>query len=283
MKEDYRPGTVDHYRTLKNHLTKFLIIRGETGIRLNELKRLHIIEFEDYFLTTDHPVLKKPVSRATTNKNLRKLKVVVSDAVRKEVIPVDPFSGFKMEREKSSKIFLNMDEVHLITNHDLGGNKSLDRVRKLFLFSVYTGLRFSDAISLKRSQVRKESDGMYWLDISQQKTFEPLYRPLLGPAADMYEYFVETYPDLETVLPRISNQKTNAYLKVISEITGIQKKLSHHVARHTFATTILLEQGVDLKVASHFLGHTSVRSTEVYAKVTKKRAIDTVMALNCNL
>ena len=93
--------------------------------------------------------------------------------------------------------------------------------------------------------------------------------------------FERDYPESEYVIPRITNQKVNAYLKVIADFAGVKKVLTHHMARHTFATTILLDSGIDLKTVSFFMGHSSIKSTEVYGKITRNRAVDVVRELNC--
>ena len=93
--------------------------------------------------------------------------------------------------------------------------------------------------------------------------------------------FERDYPESEYVIPRITNQKVNAYLKVIADLAGVKKVLTHHMARHSFATTILLDSGIDLKTVSFFMGHSSIKSTEVYGKITRNRAADVVKELDC--
>jgi site-specific recombinase XerD len=279
----YAPGTIAHYQTLKRYLKEFLIDSDLGKMRIDEWRRKHFVQFEQFLLTKPNDFLKRPISRATSNKYISKLKVIFNTALANEIITVDPTKGFKMERVSGTREYLTADQVHAIETNQLGDNKSLDKVRWIFLFSVYSGLRFSDAMNLKRSNIIMESDGNFYIDVVQKKTQKPLYRPLLGKAIQIYKKFIEEDPESLFVLPRISNQKTNAYLKVIADLCGIKKTLHHHLARHTFATTILLDSGIDLKAACFFMGHSSVRTTEVYAKITKNRAIDVVNQLNKNL
>lgn len=278
--DEYRPGTIAHYKTLRKYLTVFLSSIHLSNMRMNEWKRKHFVQFETYLRITDHHIMKRPIGKATSNKYLSKLKVIFNNALANEVITINPSIGFVMQRVKGSKEFLTADEIRRIEDHDFDGNKSLDKVRKLFLFSVYSGLRFSDANQLKRENVTLESDNNYWMAITQQKTKEPLYRPLFKKAVNLMLNFEAEYPDSEYVIPRITNQKVNAYLKVIADFTGIHKKLTHHVARHSFATTILLDGGIDLKTVSFFMGHSSIKSTEVYGKITRNRAVGVVEELN---
>jgi len=281
--DEYRPGTIAHYKTLRKYLARFLSSIHQSNMRMHEWKRKHFVQFETHLRTTDHHIMKRPIGRATSNKYLSKLKVVFNNALANEVITINPSIGFVMQRVKGTKEYLTMDEIKRIEDHDFDGNKSLDKVRNLFLFSVYSGLRFSDASQLKRENVTLESDNNYWMAITQKKTKEPFYRPLFKKAVTLMKQFEEEYPDSEYVIPRITNQKVNAYLKVIADFTGIQKTLTHHVARHTFATTILLDGGIDLKTVSFFMGHSSIKSTEVYGKITRNRAVGVVEELNCVL
>ena len=283
LPEMYTTGTIAHYHTLKKYLVEFLAQNDMPKMRIDEWKRKHFVQFEQYLLTKPNELLKRPIGRATSNKYISKLKVVFNSALANEIIVADPTKGFKMERVSGTREYLTADQVQLIESHDLGGNESLNRVRWIFLFSVYSGLRFSDAMSLKRSDIVEESDGNFYIDVIQKKTQQPLYRPLLSKAIHIYQKFEQEDPESNHVLPRISNQKTNAYLKVIADLCGIKKTLSHHIARHTFATTILLDSGIDLKATCFFMGHSSVRTTEVYAKITKNRAIDVVKELDTKL
>lgn len=276
----YATGTIAHYKTLKKYLLDFLLDNNMTKMRIDEWRRRHFVQFEQFMLTKPNELLKRPIGRATSNKYISKLKVIFNSALANEIIVLDPTKGFKMERVSGTREYLTSDQVQEIESNDLGGNESLDRVRWIFLFSVYSGLRFSDAMSLTRFDIIEESDGNFYIDLIQKKTQQRLYRPLLGKAIKIYKKFEQEDLGSPYVLPRISNQKTNAYLKVIADLCGIKKTLSHHIARHTFATTILLDSGVDLKATCFFMGHSSVKTTEVYAKITKNRAVDVVSKLN---
>lgn len=281
LTEDYTIGTIQHYETASSYLGKFLSASGQPSLKLNEIRRKHIMAFETHLLTTVKTWDGKPIQRVTANKYLSKLRKVINHAEGEELITVNPYRGFKMQRPKPKNKFLTRDEIAKIEGHDLAGNESLNRIRLLFLFSVYTGLRFSDAIKLKRSTIEKGSDGIHYIVRErQQKTDSTLWVPMLDRAVRIYKEFEEKIPENEYVLPRISNQKLNAQLKVIAGIVGLRVNLTHHVARHTFATTVLFEAGVDLKTTSMFMGHNSIKSTEVYAKVTPVRMNDVIRDVN---
>ncbi len=279
-KGELSPKTIGIYGVMSRYLMAFLRGKKIKDLRLNELKRAHLMDFQDFLLTTYNKQCKGTISRTTSNKYMQKLKVVIHDALARELILRNPFTGFKMENDKTSMPYLSLEEVRLITEHDLGGCPNLDRVRKLFIFSVYSGLRYSDATTLLRSQVTTNEDGQYWIRIQQQKTKVIISRPLFRPAAEIYEHYKRTNPSMKTVLPYLTNQYVNRVLKEIAVMVGIKNKVvTFHTSRHTHAC-MLIEKGVDLLTTSYFMGHSSTRSTEIYAKVTSTRAMKVVMDLN---
>lgn len=279
-KGELSPKTIGIYGVMSRYLMAFLRSKRIKDLRLNELKRAHLMDFQDYLLTTYNKQCKGMISRTTCNKYMQKLKVVVNDALARELIIRNPFAGFKMESEKTTMPFLTRDELRMIADHNLGGCPNLDRVRKMFIFSCYCGLRYSDATTLLRSQVTLSDDGQYWIRIQQEKTKVVLTRPLFRPAIEIYEYYKNTLPNMKTVLPYLTNQYVNRTLKEIASMVGITNKVvTFHTSRHTHAC-LLIEKGVDLLTTSYFMGHTSTRSTEIYAKVTSTRAMKIVLELN---
>ncbi|MBL7889710.1 MAG: site-specific integrase [Bacteroidia bacterium] len=278
--QDYSPPTVQHFRATRDHLTSFFKSMGITDVPLKSVNRNLLDRFETYLLSTENTQLGRAMKRNTANRYLIKLKVVMNNALRKELIEKSPFVGFRIKHVRTKKVHLTSDEIKLMMNHHLGENPALLRVRDIFMFSVYTGLRFSDAQKLKSKAVALHDDGNYWITIDMDKTDDPLHIPLLVEAEKIYLKYLNKYEVKGYVLPRISNQKVNLNLKLIGEIVGLQKKLTHHVARHTFATTIMLEQGIDIKAVSTLLGHTNMKTTEIYAQVTRKQLSDVAARLN---
>jgi integrase len=279
-KGELSPKTIGIYYVMCRYLMAFLRSKRIKDLRLNELKRAHLMDFQDYLLTTYNHQCKGTISRTTSNKYISKLKCVLNDALARELILRNPFAGFKMENDKISMAFLTLEEVRLITEHDLGGCPHLDQVRKIFLFSVYSGLRYGDVTSLLRTQITTTDDGQHWIRIEQEKTKVALSRPLFRPAVEILEGFKKTHPHMKTVLPYLTNQYVNRVLKEIAAMVGIKNKVvTFHTSRHTHAC-LLIEKGVDLLTTSYFMGHTSTRSTEIYAKVTSTRAMKVVMDLN---
>ncbi|TAH43649.1 MAG: site-specific integrase [Bacteroidetes bacterium] len=280
---EYGEGVLEHYAKTRRHLVNYMKSQKLENIKLINLTRNFIVGFEHHLLSTNIPGKDHPMNRNTATTYLRKVKASVNKALQKELITKNPFMGFKLPTYKTTKItYLNNEEVQALKEHDLGGNQSLIKVRDIFLFSVYTGLRFSDAINLKNQNIRKTKTGLE-IRIVQKKTREALEVPMLYQAVTIYDKYQSEREETGFILPRICHQKTNTYLKVIGSLVGISVILTHKVARHSYATTILLENGVDLKSVSKFLGHSSIKSTEIYAQVTKKKLANTVVMVNKKL
>jgi integrase len=141
-------------------------------------------------------------------------------------------------------------------------------MRDIFVFSCYTGLAYADVKKLKRSEINTGVDGEQWIFSPRQKTDTPCPIPLLPVALQLLEKYAH-YPkciNQDRVLPVLTNQKMNAYLKEIADLCGINKVLTFHLARHTFATTICLSNGVPMETVSKMLGHTNLKQTLHYAK-----------------
>lgn len=267
--QEYKPGSVQHYVALKTHLQQFLKVNNLDGIELQEVTRNFLDRFETYLLSTPHKTLGRAMNKNTCNRYLVKLSVLFKNAIRKELITKNPFDGFKISREKGSKVYLTKEEITLIKNHWLGDNEALKKVRDIFFFSIYTGLRFSDAVGLKDSSVKKDEKGELWIYGNQVKTKDRIDIPMLNQAKEIYDKYEDNRKKTGWVLPRMYNQKINLHLKEIANLVGIDKKLTHHVARHTFAT-LALENGVPIHLVSKYLGHASLKTTSIYTHISRK-------------
>ncbi|WP_303875355.1 site-specific integrase [Bacteroides acidifaciens] len=187
------------------------------------------------------------------------LKIFVREAHAAQLISVDPYQNFKLERGKSTvRRFLTKEELAKIEVRRID-DISLNRVRDVFLFCCYTGLAYAD---LKEFDFKDAimTNGMYRIRYNRVKTGTPYNISLMDKAMDILRKY-------DFKLPIISNQKYNAYLKVLGAFCGVKKRLTSHVARHTFATTITLANGVRIEVVSKMLGHTNIRTTQLYAHI----------------
>jgi site-specific recombinase XerD len=261
-------ATKRNYRTTIFHLEEFLDDSYQKKIPLQEVNDSFLRKW-DLHMTNKKLVnsSSQTLHRNTINKYHTKLKAILNLAIDDELIERNPYSKFKLKYINTTRTFLTLPELTKLEEHGLGNNASLQKVRDKFLFSVYTGLRFVDADNLRAENI--EHDGRkYWIVLVQKKTQEYLRIPLLNKAKEIFDKYELERIITGYVVPRFTNQKVNAYLKIIAGMVGITKPLTHHVARHTAATTIFLANGIPIEVVSKQLGHTSIKTTQVYAKIT---------------
>jgi len=263
--------TVRMYKNTKKHLQNFLREKKKTeDIPLDNVDFKFLSDFDLFLLNHKPPGFENGLERNTVSKHHSRFKTVLIRAMKDGYIHKNPYWDMKLKKIPSSRTFLTEEELEKITKHGLANNQSLIKVRDIFIFSVYTGLRFEDAQQLTTDRISKDKKGNHTLQITQEKTNEVLSIPLLKPALAIIDKYKDS-PErkvFKSVLPRISNQKLNSYLKVIADLVGIGKHLSHHVARHTCATTVLLSNEVPIEVVSKWLGHTNIKTTQIYAKIS---------------
>jgi site-specific recombinase XerD len=160
----------------------------------------------------------------------------------------------------------------------------ITRVRDFFVFSCFTGLAYADVKKLRRCEIEKNEAG-YWIKTKRQKTGGRANVPLLEVPMQIINKYVQL--DLleaeDLILPVLSNQKMNAYLKEIADLCGITKKLSYHIARHTFATTLTMMNGVPIESVSKMLGHKNITSTQHYARIVDKKVGEDMERLSTKL
>lgn len=282
-KREYGPAVIVQYQTTMVHFESYLDSIKRKHLLLREVDTNHLSGFEDY-LTTQYinPTLNRRMLRSTSNKYLSRIRTILNSAVRAGAIDRSPFQlGFKLKATKCIREALTLEEIEAIANHSLGHNPSLERARSLFLWECYTGIRWSDAQALRADDIKfDKKSNRYWVLIRQKKTGEVLEIPLISKALTEYHKHQLYREASGFILPRLSNQKMNTYLRVICELTGITKKVTTHIGRHTFATTILQQEGeIDIATISKMLGHTSIKSTSIYARVSRRllaNAVDKV-------
>jgi integrase/recombinase XerD len=262
-------GTVKHYRTSEKHLGTFLqLYKKGADVGINEIDYSFINEFDLYLKSKYKSKSDKSISNNYANKQHSRLRTVLHKAVREGFINANPYQTFRLKAEKAVRDYLTEGELNSLSSHSLQGNLSLQRVRDCFLFSCYTGLRYEDAFNLKMTDINYETDGTVSLTITMGKTNDRVYVPLLEPAIRIMAHYSDddARKVFNFVLPRYSNQKVNTYLKTIVDLAGINKELTHHVARHTCAT-LLLNKGMPIEVVQKILGHADIRTTKIYARM----------------
>ena len=236
-----------------------------SDIPMNKVNFKFISGLEDYLLTVRR---QKPV---TINKNMQRVKQVTTYAMKCNYIKVDPFIDHAPLKVEKELVFLTTEELHKLESYQFAQER-LAKVRDLYLFSVYTGLAYHEAFALQKKHIIMAFDKKFWIEMKREKTGKGISVPLLPQAMKIMEKYDNGGDKEAHVLPAISNQKMNSYLKEITEIVGINKKLTHHTARKTFATTILMYNDVPIEIVSKLLGHSSIAVTQKhYAKVVNKK------------
>src|SRR5690606_30384132 len=192
----------------------------------------------------------------------------------------DPFRDYKMKFEKFDRAYLNQREINIIENTRFE-RITLETTKDIFLFGCYTGLSYIDVKNLTRENIINGVNGKNWIYCRREKSQTPMKIPLLEKARLILEKYKS--PENELLLPVYSNQKTNNYLKEIAAQCKIPKKLSFHVARHSFATTITLSNGVPIETVSKLLGHSKLSTTQIYARVVDQKIGDDMELLQSKL
>ena len=252
--------TRKHHRAILNALKDF------GGIKFfDDLNYLNIKHWDEY--------AKRRCNCQSSVYNYHKvLKIYIHEALNEQIISIDPYQGIKLDRgQTSQRRFLTKEELDLVELMAID-DLCLSRVRDLFVFCCYTGLAYADLTKFDFNKAVL-SDGMYRIKDCRKKTGAVYNISLMNkPIAILRKYSFS--------LPIISNQKYNSYLKVLSALCGVKKRLTSHVARHTFATTIAMAHKVPIEVISKMLGHTNIRTTQLYAKVYQSAVDEEFNRLN---
>jgi site-specific recombinase XerD len=277
-KKEYAEGTLTHFKTTQRHLKDFIRWKFERDdFALDKIDYSFISDFEYY--------LKKEVcAHNTAMKYLGDFKKILLLSVKRSFISKDPFIGYSLRRKDVDTEFLVELELNAIMKKTFLTDR-LNLVKDIFLFSCFTGLAYADVKKLKSSEIRIGIDGKKWLFIKRQKSTTPSPVPLLPLAIEILDKYRD-HPKCvadEKPLPILSNQKMNEYLKEIADLCGIQKQLTYHTARHTFATTVTLNNNVPIESVSKMLGHKSLKQTQHYAKILNKKVSEDMQALTSKL
>jgi len=264
---DYNIGTWRKYHrmyTLVKGFVKWKYKRND--IDVTSIKHAFVTDFEFYLK------VEKKINPATNPKYIKNLQKVVRLCVANEWLIRDPFIGYKLKLKKSERGYLTKAEVQAIQEKHFHIDR-LEQVKDVFLFSCYTGLSYIDIFNLTTNNISIGMDGKKWIFTHRQKTETASRIPLLPLALEIIERYSENPMVLnsEKLLPIPSNQKVNAYLKEIADCCGIKKLLTFHMARHTFATTITLNNGVPLESVSKMMGHTKIQTTQIYARILDEK------------
>jgi site-specific recombinase XerD len=267
--------TLVRYKITKKKIVEFMQAVYKVNDKpLKDLKYHFVTDLEHYFLTV------QKLHCNTTYKYIKNLKKIVFCAQDADWISKNPFYAFKSQYIWRDRDVLLQEEIDTLMNADIKIAR-LAEVRDVFIFCCYTGFAYIDTFNFERDAVMRGLDGEYWLKAHRQKTKVKESVPLLPIPLKI----IERYRDHEycvkynKLLPINTNQRYNAYLKELADLCGIKKNLTTHLARHTFATTITLSNGVPIETVSSMLGHKNIKTTQIYAKVVEKKVSEDMKSL----
>jgi len=272
---DYAKGTHQNYVATSKHLKNYVDkqYKGQ-DISIKDVDYDFISGFESY--------LKMEANNSNNGalKHLQRLKKVIGLALKRGDLVSNPFVAYQMKKEKVNREFLSVEELKSIEEIELK-NATLRKVRDIFIFICYTGLSYSDLIELTELNIAKGIDGELWINLIRKKTGMDTRIPILPPAMEIMDQYKE-HPEAinkGTLLPMMSNQKLNQYLGEVAIKCGINKPVTCHIGRHTFATTITLNNDIPIETVSKMLGHASLKTTQIYAKVLERKISNDMVKL----
>jgi site-specific recombinase XerD len=265
--KEYSPLTLKRYNTILNHSEDFIKLKYETDdLPISQITPDYVSRF-DHYLRADMSCAHNTVSRY-----MKLVKKIVKYCMALGLVRNDPFAGIKFTYKKVDRDFLSEQELQALIDLDISIPR-IANVRDTFVFACFTGLAYIDIRCLKQENLSMGDDGNCWLTAKRHKTDSLFSVPVLPKAMEIIERYKGDLLCLKkgTLLPVYSNQKMNAYLKEIADLAGISKHLTFHVARHTFATTVTLNNDVPIETVSKMLGHSSIQMTKVYARLLNKK------------
>ncbi|MDO6811124.1 site-specific integrase [Zobellia galactanivorans] len=278
-------GTVKNYSATEKYLLRFIKKQFKSDdVYLAQIDYSFLVKFEHY-LRTCRPLQKsRPLNNNGIMKHMERLQKFMTVAFKHGWVKAHPFALYELRFEEFDCPYLEQFELDAMAAIHLP-NKSMCLVRDVFVFSCYTGLCYIEVRNLNKKDIVQGVDGDEWIKVRRQKSNTPVRLPLLDEAKAILDKYAD-YPSIEnnyTLLRMFSDQKTNQYLKKIAKLCHIEKNLTFHVARHTFATTIALLNDVPIETVSKMLGHTKLSTTQKYARVIEKKISKDMMQLRSKL
>lgn len=268
--------TWNKFDYIKNDIEEFIKdYYKKSDIKLKDLDFQFITEFEFYLKT------EKKHKQITINKALQRFKKVIKQATIGKYIDNNPFEEHKPKKVISKIVFLTKEELERLENYHFS-SKTLNVVKDCYLFCCYTGLAYKEMFELKKENIINNQDDNLWIFMKREKTDRNISVPLVLPKA--LEIAKKYQSESEYILPRISNQSFNRLLKEIASTLNINKNFTHHTARKTFASTILLNNDIPMEVVSKLLGHSKISTTqEYYADVLPNKLVEQMKKLSIKL
>ncbi|WP_454804647.1 site-specific integrase [Mucilaginibacter phyllosphaerae] len=269
------PGTLARYDRLQRKVEAFLKKKFKANdIALDQMQYSFASRFYHYLLMED-------IDENTSMKYVKTLKQVMAKAVTEGMIAQSPINNFKCSYKDPDRDYLEMDEIIKMYNKEITCQR-IAEVRDVYLFCCFTGYAFETVYALRPENIFTGVDGGLWISKDRAKSGTEETVPLFPIALAIIEKY-KRHPycvNENKLLPVNCNQRYNSYLKELADICGINKHLTTHTARHTFATTVTLENDVPIETVSKMLGHKDMRTTQIYAKITKRKISNNMKALH---
>lgn len=279
LNDEFAPGTLERYRTSLKHTIDFLQWKYKiSDIDITKIDHSFVTEYEFYLRS------EKKCANNTAVKYIKNFGKIIRICIANGWIDKNPFVNYKSKVKEVERVFLVEEELQTMADKEFQIER-LNQVKDIFLFSCFTGLAYIDVKKLTKNNINIGIDGERWIFTNRQKTDTKSNIPLLP----MAEQIIAKYKDHPQcinegkLLPVLSNQKMNGYLKEVADLCGIQKELTFHIARHTFATTVTLTNGVPIESVSKMLGHKNLRTTQHYAKILDRKVSDDMKLLRDKL
>ncbi len=273
--KEYAPGTLERYTTSLKHTIEFMQWKYNiSDIDITKIDHAFITDYEFWLRSV------RNCANNTAVKYLKNFNKIIKLCLANDWLDKNPFANYKSKVKEVERVYLTEAEIQSIIEKDFKTER-LSLVRDIFLFSCFTGLAYIDVKNLTKSHISFGIDGEKWIFTHRQKTESASKIPIL-PVTQMIIDKYEIHPQCineDKLLPILSNQKMNAYLKEIAGVCEIEKELTFHIARHTFATTVTLTNGVPIESVSKMLGHKNLRTTQHYAKVLDRKVSEDMKIL----
>ena len=270
--KEYAPGTLERYKTSLSHTIEFLQWKYKVSdIEINKIDHAFVTDYEFWLRSV------RNCANNTAIKYIKNFSKIIKLCLANDWLDKNPFANYKSKVKEVTREFLTEKEIETILNKRFVSER-LELVRDIFIFSCFTGLAYIDVKQLTLDNISLGIDGDKWIFKNRQKTETASKIPLLPVAQEIINKYAEhpVCKNENRLLPILSNQKMNAYLKEIVDVCEIEKELTFHIARHTFATTVTLTNGVPIESVSKMLGHKNLRTTQHYAKVLDKKVSEDI-------
>ncbi|MBC7410028.1 MAG: site-specific integrase [Arcicella sp.] len=271
----YAYGTLERFKISLKHLQEFIQWKFHVSdIGINKIDYAFVTEFEFYLRSV------KKCNNNTAVKYVRNFRKIIKICLDNDWMEKDPTTRYEGKMKEVERDFLTEEELNRIYNKRFSSER-LTLVKDIFIFSCYTGLAYVDVKGLKKDHIAIGIDGEKWIFKNRQKTDTKSKIPVLQIAQEIIQKY-ENHPrclNEDAILPILTNQKMNSYLKEIADLCDISKEITFHMARHTFATSVTLTNGVPIETVSKMLGHKNIQTTQHYAKVLDKKVSEDMQIL----